>query len=76
MPTRLRPPVRRGIAPTSRRVYGCAGGLEELVGGAELDDAPGVHHRDPAATSADHGEVVGHVERRDIVQRGTARAPS
>ena len=73
MPTRLRPPVRRGIAPTSRRVYGCAERLEELVGGAELDDASGVHHRDPSGDGRHHGEVVGDVERRDIVRAASSR---
>ena len=68
-PARVRP-ERCGMACSRRRVYGCEAEREQLVRGAELDDPPGVHHRDALGQRADHGEVVADVERR---RRGAPR---
>ena len=45
-------------------------GFEELLLGADLDDAPRVHDGDAVGQVGDHGEVVGDVEGGDPVALG------
>src|SRR3954464_4869730 len=40
---------------------------EHPLARAGLDDPPGVHHRDAIGELGDHGKVVAHVQRRDLV---------
>jgi hypothetical protein len=50
---------RLGDRREQRAGIGMARRLEDLVGGAELDDLAEVHHRDPVAHVPDDGEVMG-----------------
>ena len=45
---------------------GMSGRVEQLLGGAGLDDPAGIHHRHPVGQRGDDGQVVGDVERREI----------
>ena len=46
------------------RVYGCGGSRSRAVGRALLDDAAGVHHRQPVGDGGQHREVVGDEDHR------------
>ncbi len=60
--------MRDGLQEAARvRVRGRR---EQLVRGAELDDPPGVHHRDALGQRAHDRQVVADVERGDAVRSG------
>ena len=58
---------RDGTAASSACVYGWRGALEDLLDGALLDGAAGVHHDDPVAELRDHAEVVRDEQDRRAV---------
>ena len=60
-------PARSGTARSSRRVYGWRAAPNSWSRVPDLDDPPGVHHRDAVGQLGDHGQVVAHVQRRDAV---------
>ncbi len=57
--------MRYGVQ--QRPGVGVRGPAEHCLAGTELDDPPGVHHRDPVGDVGHHGQVVRYVQRGDPV---------
>ena len=57
----------RGIAEQAR--VGVARRVEHLGHGAAFDDAAEIHHHDPGAEPADHGEVVADEQEGEVASR-------
>ena len=49
------------------RVYGCCGTVDDVGDRTDLDDAPGIHHRDAIGGFGDHAHVVGDQHHRGAV---------
>ena len=70
MPISARLPARRGIAPTSRRVYGCAALAKSSDDSPTSTSRPAYITATCSARVDDHSEVVADVQRRHLVGCG------